>query len=715
MNLRLLRIFSVPFALTVCTSYMQAAALTAGTPTIALTCTVGQTCVSSNTSTLSIASGTGYFTVTAPTVPWLLVTPMAGTADTTPSDNVLTFSVSPGWTTLGAGLNTTTVSIVSLGNTSTSVTVTLQIQSATPTLLVKGGINTLNPIAFLSGSAAPVLTLTVLSSSGLPLAFTVTAASATTPEGVTNWLTSSSSSGIAYSWGTTLSFTASASATTQQAVPGDVLTGSITITPAGQTAVVIPVSISVSAAPATVTSVAPNTVPLLVTGVAPGFVTLVLHGTNFVSTTGTQKTKVFMGATLAAATQILTDYVTVLSPNYLTVTVPYAATGVPFATAGATALLVGVANGANPAAPVGATVTLAVTSAPIIANATSASSFVDFAAPRAAPYDIISIFGTNLCPLCNGSNSVLVGAPDAVYSRYPLFLSPDGSAATPHKITVIFSKPGTPATALPGYLLFATNNQLNVLVPGALATLANSGVNVQVAYDTVTPPAAGNTSAAFLLSNVATNPGIFTIASNGQGQGAITDASTFILNSVTAAATPFTATPATGIVAIFMTGLGVPNSVGTNVLTVSPVFGTNCLAALGVPGTSSVAPTGYMGTVNTPFFSSVTGTGYTPASGYVVPAWTSIDGAVMNATLLQGNFAPCFATSPPTVVIGGAPATVVSAGFVTGSIAGLYQINVQVPTPTALPTYAALTPQQYNVVVTIGGVASQAGVTMYID
>src|SRR5579863_8242856 len=46
MNLRLLRIFSVPFALTVCTGYMQAAALTAGTPTIALTCTVGQTCVS---------------------------------------------------------------------------------------------------------------------------------------------------------------------------------------------------------------------------------------------------------------------------------------------------------------------------------------------------------------------------------------------------------------------------------------------------------------------------------------------------------------------------------------------------------------------------------------------------------------------------------------------------------------------------------------------
>ena len=67
---------------------------------------------------------------------------MAGTADVTPVDNVLTFSVSPGWTTLGAGLNTTTVTIVSVGNTGTSVTVTLQIQSAAPTLLVKGGINT---------------------------------------------------------------------------------------------------------------------------------------------------------------------------------------------------------------------------------------------------------------------------------------------------------------------------------------------------------------------------------------------------------------------------------------------------------------------------------------------------------------------------------------------------------------------------------------------
>ena len=66
-------------------------------------------------------------------------------------------------------------------------------------------------------------------------------------------------------------------------------------------------------------------------------------------------------------------------------------------------------------------------------------------------------------------------------------------------------------------------------------------------------------------------------------------------------------------------------------------------------------------------------------------------------------------------MIGGAAATVVSAGFVTGSIAGLYQVNVQVPTPTDMPTYSAGMAQQYNVVVTIGAVASQAAVSMYVD
>ena len=635
---------------------------------------------------------------------------MSGTADTTPSDNVLTFTVSPGWTTLSAGLASTTVSIVSLGNTSTSVTVTLEIQNAASNLTVKGGVNVLNPVAYTAGAAAPSLSLTVLSSTGLPLPFTVVAAGNTTPEGVTGWLTSSVSSGIAYSWGTTFSVTASAAATQQNAQPGDILTGQLTITPAGLNAVIVPVSINVSAGTPTLTAVSPSVVPLLTSGVAPGFVTLVLKGTNFVSTTGIQQTKVFVGANLAGATQVATQYVSVLSPNYLTVQIPYGTTGAPFATAGTTAVLVGVANGASPTAPV-ATQTIGVTAAPIIYGITSASAFVDAASgsnPKVAPYDIISIFGANFCALCTGTNSVLVGAPDAVYGRFPTFLSPDGT----HKISVLYSKPGTPATNLPGYLLFATSTQINVLVPGAVSTLNSSGVNVQVGYDTVVPSAAANTSTAFLTTYAAVDPGIFTIASNGQGPGAITDAVTFALNTQTAPTTPY-ATSCTGCtIAIFVTGLGIPDSTGADPVDSSPTYPTNCVAPLGVAGTSAVNPTGYLGAVNTPFFASVSGTGWSAPSGYVVPNWTSIDGAVIEGSYLQGNYAPCFVSAVPSVTIGGVAATLMSASFVQGSIAGLYQINVQVPTPNGYNVGVAT---EFPVVVTQGSVASQAGVTVWID
>jgi len=745
--LRLLRFFSVLFALTVCTSYLRAQnTLTPSTTTISLLCTMGSPCTSnvtgvstySATSTLTNTGAAALYTITAPSVPWLNVTPSTATlaiGSVSATTQVLTFSVSAGWTSLNAGLNSTIVHLVSGVGGNSTFTVNIQIQAATPTLVVQGGTSALNPVPYLTGATAPTLSLTLVSSSGLPLAFTVTAVSNTTPGGVSGgtapsgWLTinAGSSTGIAYSWGTTISFTASASAI-NGSNPGDYDTGTITITPTGQTPIVIPLNIAVSAGAPTLTSVSPSLVPLLVSPVAPGSVSLVLHGTGFVATTGAQKTKVFIGATAATATQVLTNYVTVLSPTFLQVAVPYTGAGLPFATAGATALVVGVANGASPATP-SVTVPLGVTSAPIISSITSASSFVEAAsgtAPNAAPYDIISIFGTNLCPLCTGTNNVLVAAPDPVFYRYPLFLSPDGT----HKITVIFTKPTT-TTTLPGYLLFATNNQINVLVPGALSTLVgtaspNTGlVNVQVGYDTATPPAAGNTSVASQVTYVAYDPGIFTIQSSGQGQGAITDATSFLLNSQTNFATSGTST-----VAIFMTGLGVPDSTAANSNANTPGWSTACIAPLGAVGTSSTAPAGYMGTVNTAYFSSVTGTGFQQPAGssYAVPSplWTSIDGAVINpAELATGNLAPCLASTDATavntltvtigttVVTAATTPAITYAGFVAGSIAGLYQINVPIPTGTGSGTAA-----QLPVFVTLGtgsGIpSSQTGVTMWV-
>jgi uncharacterized protein (TIGR03437 family) len=742
--LRSLRIFSVLFALTVCTGYLGAQ-ITPASLTINLSCTIGSPCTSNSggitysaTDVLTNTGAQALYSIAAPTVPWLNVTPSTATlaiGSVTPTTQTLTFSVSAGWTSLNAGLNTTIVHLTSGVGGNSVFTVNIQVQAATPTLVVQGGTNVLNPVPYLTGATAPTLSLTLVSSSGLPLSFTVSVASAATPGGVpSGWLTinSGSASGIAYSWGTTVYFTASASALSGSN-PGDYDTGTITITPTGQTAIVVPLNIAVSAGAPTLTTVSPSLVPLLVSPVAPGYVNLVLHGTGFVATIGAQKTKVFIGATALTSTQIPTADVTVLSPTFLQVAVPYSGAGLPFATAGATALVIGVANGASPTTP-SVTVTLGVSSAPIISAITSASSYVETAAgtaPSAAPYDIISIFGTNLCPLCTGTNGVLVGTPDPVFYRYPVFLSPDGT----HKITVIFTKPTT-TTTLPGYLLFATNNQINVLVPGNLLSLVGAAspnvglVDVQVAYDTATPPAAGNTSVLFPITYVPYNPGIFTIESSGQGQGAITDASTFVLNSQTAYATSATST-----VSIFMTGLGVPDSTAANSNALTDAWSTSCIAPLGAVGTSSTAPAGYMGTVNTAYFPSVTSTGFQqPISSYLVPSplWTSIDGAVINpaqlalnaTTPFTANFPPCLSSSDTTgnsaltVTFYGATATTTAtagagityAGFVAGSIAGLYQVNVTVPTGTGNGTATAS-----PVVVSFGnGSTSQAGVTMWI-
>ncbi len=51
-------------------------------------------------------------------------------------------------------------------------------------------------------------------------------------------------------------------------------------------------------------------------------------------------------------------------------------------------------------------------------------------------------------------------------------------------------------------------------------------MNVQVGYDTVTPALAANSSAVSPVTEAAADPGIFTIASSGQGQGAILDGTT---------------------------------------------------------------------------------------------------------------------------------------------------------------------------------------------
>jgi len=100
-------------------------------------------------------------------------------------------------------------------------------------------------------------------------------------------------------------------------------------------------------------------------------------------------------------------------------------------------------------------------------------------------------------------------------------------------------------------------------------------------------------------------------------------------------------------------------------------------------------------------------------AAYTSPAWTTIDGAVFSYgpnTIISG-LPPCF-TDTITVTFGtGASAVtatsaagggVTYAGFVSGAVAGLYQINVKIPTGiTGLPASVPIT-------VTIGSYTSPA-------
>jgi len=734
-------------------------------------CTIGSACTSNvanvstyqATSTITEGATSDAYIIAAPTVPWLTVSPLIATVTTT---QTLTFTVvAAGWQTLLPGLNTVQVVLNSPTAASITFTVSLQIQPAAATLSVKGGPNVLNPYSYTLPITAVALNMpvTLVSSTGLPVSFTVsTNGGSTTPAPGsigTGWLTTSISSGIAYSWGTTFNVTANSTAL-GVAQPGDILTGTVTITPAtgGGSAITMTVNILTAAPTPGALTVTPNLVPLLASGVNAGTVTFLVKGSGFVATPATQKTKVFYGlasgscsATVftGCSTQVVTDNVTIISSNYLQVAVPYSSSGVPFAVAGTVAapsLYIGVANGPSPAnasvvAPIG------VTALPIISAVTNAASFVEplpGTNPKAAPYDIISIFGNNLCPLCTGSSSVLLGAPDA-WERFPTNLSPDSGT---HKVTVTFSKPGTPTTSLPGYLLFASNTQINVTVPGNVVSLVNGSnvVNVTVGYDTATPPT--NIAAYFPLNYAAVDPGIFTMESSGQGQAAILNynsgGTTLGLNSVTNF--PIGGASANDTVSLYLTGLGIPDSAGTNAANASQGLWTaasnafNCIAPLGTaatPGTSSVAPTGFMDTVMTPYFPAVTGTAFQqPNASYAVPApaWTSIDGAIMAGYELNTNNAvPCFLESDAgavpgtnaqltvTLVGSGGTATltpgsgITYAGFVQDSIAGLYQINFVVPSGVGNGSSSGLA----SVTVTVGSsgtaVSSQALVKMYLE
>ncbi len=631
------------------------------------------------------------FVVDPTTVPsWLSVLNTAGNAtdlsDTATATPGLTinFVASAAAGVLGVGAYVADVHLKVNGFQDLVVPVTLTVTSATPaTLSVMNGSTAVAnagtvAITWVYGSTKtngvtvpalpPSIPLTLLSSD-YPISFT--AASAVAGGSPEDWILLSAPSGIAYNYGTPLTITFSPDALLNAKVSAVPLTGTVTITYASTT-YVINIALTIGEPDPSISNIFPQEVPVQ----GSGGLTVVVTGTGFgtVAQGFTTATTVTIAYGVVAATNLTTitakangptGAVVVVDPTTMILTIPWE-DGTP----------VSILNTVQPVTiaitNAGATVstTLYVTAKPVIYSITDAAALTEPTAgsqPTVAPYELITIFGNNFCPTCGATPVV---APVAS-SRYPTTLTAPASGG--HPLTVTFYKSDGVTLVGDAYILFANDTQINALVPSSVVA-ADNPMQVVVSYNGTL----SNTNVLYEVNGAAANPGIFTTTSNGQGQGAIL-LSNYSVNSSTNPA--IIADKVAGTVLIYASGLGVPNSTSASVTsTKAPTFPGSCISV-----------TNY-----------VTAAALNPATA---------DGAVLAASNWgTGNLPPCFSTkSYVTVTIGGVAAAVTYDGWVSGSVTGLYQINVTVPKATTSTTAVSL-----PVVVTVNGVPAQTGVTMYV-
>jgi len=491
----------------------------------------------------------------------------------------LLFSVNP--TGLLTGSYGATISFTaSIGTVVQTVNVTLTVNNS------GGGVTgnvTVSPTALTfaatQGSSPAATTVSVTSAAGaagIPFTTQVTAGAA--------WL--STSAGVSNSTPATLTISVNSSA-----LAANTYSGNILITPAGGTAVNIPVTLtvtglgSISAAPTQLTFAYRTSDP------APAAQQITVAGSGAFTATATS-TGNWLVATPTAGTAPGTVNVTINTANItgtgsLNGTVVVAGTG-----------------GASGSTTVN--VTLNVTSPlPTISRVTNAASY---ATNAISPGEIITIFGND--------------PTHPIGPATPAFLTLDANG------NVATTLGGVQVTVA-GYscpMIYASASQVSAVVPYEVNIYATATVLVKFL---------GQGSNGILMNVVTTVPGVFTYDSSGTGPGAILNSDL----SVNTAANP----AARGdIVVLYITGEG---------------------------QTSPGGVTGKVTTVASP-----------PAP-------------LTPGPLLQ-----------PSVTIGSQPALWTFAGEAPGFVSGVMQLNVKVPTNIAAGNQP--------VVVTLGGVGSQSGVTV---
>jgi uncharacterized protein (TIGR03437 family) len=579
----------------------------------------------------------------------------------------VSFNAGPGAATLTAGVYTYSVHVGVSGFQDLVIPVSLAVSGAPSALSVLNGATPLTtpasiPLSYTYGSTTyPTQTLTLFSSND-PISYTLTSA-VTTPANTVDWIQLSATTGLAYNYGSGTTFTISfLPAVFQNASVGQVLNGAVTIHYGTSSTFVVNVAITVTEPSAAVTSIFPQEV-------APqtsGFVTVVVNGSGFGNTGGYAANPSVVTLTYGtASTGVLTAIggtVTIPNANTMVLKIPYQDNaGTPVAILAAGTVGISITNGLS--AEVAATATLTVSASPIIYSVTDAAALVEptpGSPATVAPYELISIFGNNFCPTCTAPVQATLTS-----NRYPATLMAGG-----HSLTVGFYQSDGTTLIANAFLLFATNTQINALVPSTVV-VGDNPMQVIVTYNSLP----SNTNVVYNANVVVAKPGIFTTSSSGQGQGAVLLANDSVNSSTNTAALSST-------VLIYLSGMGIPTSTAAD--TAIPAAGTY--------------PAGCVSVAN-----------YVTDAGLASPA--TADGAVLQATDIATHLLPpCFVTAP-TVTIGGTAATVTYAGWVSGSVAGLYQINATVPSKAAAGNDA--------VVVTMGtgvnAVSSQAGVTIAVQ
>ena len=614
----------------------------------------------------TVPSPPNHFTVDTTSLPtWLTVDTASGM---TPRS--VRFSNTSMADTMAPGSYSKAIRIQSSGSGDKLVTINMRVSNPPSTLSVSGtptpGCTVSGPTQscnWVIGQPLPNLYITVKSTDA-PLAYSITTGGALAPIIPTALL-----GGLAYNFGTTIPVTFNQSVV-QGVAPGTMLSGTVSIASGNpSTTYVVTFNITAQAPGAILTGINPTIVPTLQPGQQ---VQVVLMGSGFVKSSdpslATTVGIVDAGGVFNPNTNI-TSNVLNASNILLTITASNPVDSLlPFNTTIDFTVTIGVCNPVGGVACHTATGTgqFTIGAKPIITTVASASSYVQSDNPPVARYDMISIFGTNLCSTCVGPNAVVYGSPQGPNLAYPTSLNVPDGLQHPYTLQVAFkthtaAPAGTSFTTVYAPLLFATNNQINLLVP---STIPASGlVDLEVSFGPVGALVPGNV---YPVTAVTSNPGLFTLAASGQGSGAILDKNYAVVGPANPVAMHGTAD--SDPVMIYMTGLGTPLSAGDNSLTNgSWRWATDCMAMAGT--------TGYIGSL-----ANVTG----------ITA-TTVDGMILQSSVINaGNLVPCLheTSQPPEVYFGGVKGTVTYAGWVADSIAGLYQVNATLP-KTAEGTYKA--------------------------